>query len=59
MIAKVMPQRIFLAGTNVEGHGMTDDEERQERELERVWEFITPRLERAERAYSQALTRVC
>lgn len=37
---------------------MTDDEERQEREFEKIQEFITPRLERAEKSYSQALISV-
>lgn len=38
---------------------MTDDEERQERELselERVREFLRPRLDRAERLYGQVFT---
>jgi len=38
---------------------VTDKDERQERELadlERVQEFVRPRLERAVRAYSQAIT---
>ena len=34
---------------------MADDEDPL-KELDRVWEFITPRLVRAERVYNQALT---